>query len=118
MKEDDWYMKKTQNRELILMPGMLQKRVSFCSDIRITIQESNFNQNVHENVIDMIIGLPSEFDNKKLSLIVEYENRIKMLNLDKVCRAVAKQKPNLIFKEFCASIVCRIHLGPSAGQDV
>ena len=25
---------------------------------------------------------------------------------------------NLIFKEFCASIVCRIHLRPDAGHDV
>ena len=80
------------------MPGMLDKMVGFCSTVKLMVGEDC--KNAHEKVIDVILALPPAFDNKKLTLAVEYETRPKLLNLDRVCRALMKQRPNLVFKEF------------------
>lgn len=98
LKGQEWILKKPQERELALMPSMLEKIAGFCSEIRLSVPEGSKNAHVH--VADLILSLPPNFDKKKLALLIEYQTRAKMLNLDRVCRLVMKQKPGFVFKEF------------------
>ena len=81
------------------------------SEIEIEL-DSNLNSLTNEMyrlITDFIITLPSWFDQGRLSLVVYYTNRLKMINLDKVCRVIAKKRPNLVFNSFEL-------IGPETGE--
>ena len=91
--------------------SMLSFIPSLVSDIEIEL-ESNKNSltnEMHAQITDFILSLPNWFDEGRLSLVVYYQNRLKMINLDKICRMIAKHRPKLIFKSFEL-------IGPSEGE--
>jgi len=58
------------------------------SDIEIEIESdhNSLTPQMHLMVTDFIINLPPWFDDGKITLVVFYTNRLKMVNLDKICR--------------------------------
>ena len=98
LRHDNWF--EIRGRQI--PHSMISFIPALVSDIEIEL-ESDFNtltNEMHGLVIDFIINLPSWFDEGKLTLVVFYTNRLKMVNLDKICRMIAKYRPKLIFKSF------------------
>ena len=91
-----------------LMLGVIP---SLVSDIEIELEsdKNSLTNGMHAQITDFILSLPNWFDEGRLSLVVFYQNRLKMINIDKICRMIAKHRPKLIFKSFEL-------IGPSEGE--
>ena len=81
---------------------MLQLVSRMVSEIEIEIDSdaNSLTDDMYRNVTRFILNLPIWLDDGKLTLVIFYTNRLKMVNLDKVCRVIAKERPKLRFKSF------------------
>ena len=90
LKRDKW-------NEILEKNGPIPKTMldfipTLVSEIELEI-ESDYNTltpEMHNEITEFILRLPSSFDDGRLTLVVFYTNRLKMVNLDKICRIIAK----------------------------
>ena len=95
MRDDNWMVmlgKQIPHPMLSFIPSLV-------SDIEIELDsdKNSLTNKMHAQITDYILSLPHWFDEGRLSLVVYYTNRLQMINLDKICRMIAKHRPNLIF---------------------
>ena len=81
---------------------MLMQISRMVSEIEIEIDSdaNSLSDDMNKKITDYILDLPSYLDDGKLTLVIFYTNRLKMVNLDKLCRVISKEKPKLRFKAF------------------
>lgn len=79
-------------------------------EIEVDSDANSLSDDMYRNMTNFILGLPAWMDEGQLTLVIFYTNRLKMVNLDKVCRVIAKEKPKLRFKSFEL-------IGPEEGED-
>ena len=69
-------------------------------EIEIDSDANSLTESMYQKVTQFLLHLPTWLDEGKLTLVIFYTNRRKMVNLDKVCRVIAKERPKLRFKSF------------------
>lgn len=69
-------------------------------EIEIDSDTNSLTDETYRNITNLILNLPPWLDNGRLTLVIFYSNRLKMVNLDNMCKVIAREKPKLRFKSF------------------
>ena len=100
LRKDRWYEILEQSGQV--PRPMLHQICNMVSELEIEIDSdaNSLRKDTYHNIRNLILNLPPWLDDGRLTLVIFYSNRLKMINLDEMCRVFAKEKPNLRFKSF------------------